>query len=349
MTLRAALLPVTLLACALVSSCAQTQLERYEFSAPKMGTEFRLVLYAASAEQAERAASRAFERVEELEDCMSDYRPQSELMQLSAHAGRGDWVPLSEDLARVLAAAQAVSEASGGAFDVSVGPLVRLWRRARRQERAPGAEALENAMQAVGSEKLELSDEGRALRLLVPGMRLDLGGIAKGYALDQALVALEQEGVHSALVDGGGDVRVGAAPPGRAAWLVRLETPGEPLSLELVDAAVATSGDAYRFVELEGVRYSHIIDPRTGRALAQQATVSVIALDGMTADALASAASVLGPSEGLEWLRAEPRAEARWVWLENDALRSCETPGFERKMGTARAPSEVPTRSPESP
>ena len=280
---------------------------------------------------------------------MSDYRAESELMQLSRHAATGEWVPVSEDLGRVLVAAQAVSASSGGAFDVTVGPLVRLWRRARRQERAPTPEAIEEALCAVGYRKLELAQGGREVRLEAPGMRLDLGGIAKGYALDEALESLRAEGIEAALVDGGGDVRVGAAPPGRPAWRVRVDSPDEPLWLELVDSAVATSGDAYRFVELEGVRYSHIIDPRSGRALAQQATVSVIAQDGMTADALASAASVLGPREALAWLRAERGVQARWIWLENGALRSCETPGLTRKMAAAPAPSEISTRSSESP
>jgi thiamine biosynthesis lipoprotein len=349
MTPRTALTMLLLALATLASSCSGLEPGRYEFSEPKMGTEFRLVLYARSPEQAQRAARRAFERVEELEACMSDYRAESELMQLSSYAASDEWAPVSEDLGRVLTASQAISESSSGAFDVTVGPLVRLWRRARRQERAPAPEAIDEALGAVGYRKLLLAESGRAVRLVAPGMRLDLGGIAKGYALDEALEALRAEGIEAALVDGGGDVRVGAAPPGRDAWRVRVDSGGEPLWIELVESAVATSGDAYRFVELEGVRYSHIIDPRSGRALAQQATASVIARDGMSADALASAASVLGPSEGLAWLRDVDGVEARWVWLENDLLRSCETPGLGRKMAAAPGPSEISTRSSESP
>lgn len=334
----------------LSSSCATTRreprLERHEFRAAKMGTEFRLVLYAEREEQATRAAGLAWGRIDELEACMSDYRDDSELSLLPARSAAepdGGWVSVSEDLWHVLSAAQEFSLSSAGAFDITVGPQVRLWRRARRQERAPSAEAIARAARSVGYRELELDPERQQARVLVDGMRLDLGGIAKGYALDEALRVLREEGLDAALIDGGGDVLAGSAPPGRDAWQVRIQAGGSDLTLELEHAAVATSGDAYRFVELDGVRYSHIVDPRTGWALAQQATVSVVAASGMRADAAASAASVLGPREGSTWLESEPNLAGRFLWLENDELCTCETTGFERMMA---ADSELFERSP---
>lgn len=336
----------------LLGACATPALERHEFVANKMGTEFRLVLYARDETRAARAAELAFARIDELEMCLSDYSAESELSRLPARSwalGASRPVAVSADLWRVLVAAAEVSRSSEGAFDISVGPLVRLWRRARRQQRLPDAQRLERALATVGHEWIVLEEAPRGrvpathhARLAVEGMRLDLGGIAKGFALDQALAVLRAAGIECALVDGGGDVRVGRAPPGRDAWHVRIEAPGTALGLALVDSALATSGDAFQFFELEGVRYSHIIDPRTGQALTNGVTVSVIARDGMTADSVASAASVLGPQRGPEWVEGLAGAEARFVWLENAALRTCETTGFKRMMAAQQERTAAP-------
>jgi thiamine biosynthesis lipoprotein len=189
---------------------------------------------------------------------------------------------VSDDLRDVLRAAVAVSEASDGAFDVTVGPLVALWRAARATGRLPDAAALEAARAKVGWRKLEV--RGNHVEL-APGMRLDLGGIGKGYAADAALATLRARGVERALVDIGGDLALGEGP-----WTVRVA--GEPRELER--CGVAASGDTERFVEVDGVRYSHLLDPRTGLGLTHGIEVTVIAPTATEADAWASAASVLG-------------------------------------------------------
>ncbi len=305
---------------------AEPPRERFEFTHRQMGTEFRLVLYAPGAEQARRAARAAFERIDRLNAVLSDYDPQSELSRLSATAGSGRWVPLSPELWRVLCFSQHLARLSDGAFDPTVGPVVRLWRRARRQHRLPKRQRLQEALAAVGYRKLRLDPCRRAARLAVPGMRLDLGGVAKGYAVQEALEVLYRHGIRIALVDGGGDLALGAPPPGRQGWRVLLapESPqpgGKRRYLELAHCAVATSGDAFQHVVIGGRRYSHIVNPRTGIGLENRSTVTVIAPDGMTADALATALSVLGPRRGFALLRCHfPQTSARIVLAgENDA------------------------------
>ena len=317
---------------------------RHEFRRPLMGTEFRLVLYAEDAQRAEALAGEVWGRLEELEGILSDYDRSSELSLLPGRSQEVGWVELSADLAAVLDHAQEVSRDTGGAFDVTVGPAVRHWRRARRRERAPGEEELQDALRASGHEALELDLPGRRARTLLPGMRLDLGGLAKGYALDEALALLRGAGVTAALVEGGGDVRVGAAPPGRRAWRVELEGGGV---LALVDAAVATSGDLHQFVELEGQRRSHILDPASGEALADAALVSVVAPTGLEADAAATAASVLGPQAGLGWIEGRARLEARFLVAQKDGRRPCESSGWGRMMESARQDPHARSPDPE--
>ena len=312
-------------------------LERFEYERPLMGTSFRLVFYASAEDTAAEAAQATFLRLEELDALLSDYDPESELSRLGAASDGGaptDWIPLSDELYEVLDAAQALADASAGAFDVTVGPYVRLWRRARRQAQLPSDERLAEARARVGHERLELDHERRAARLLAPEMRLDLGGIAKGYALDEALEVLRAHGIERALVDGGGDLLLGAPPPGEAGWSVAVERLVAPLVL--ARSSLCTSGDAYQHVELEGVRYSHLIDPLTGMALTHQRQVSVIAASGMQADALASALSVLAREEGEALARASEVATAVLTLDDGRPIWRLDA-GFERLLSeTAR-------------
>ncbi|HVQ29818.1 MAG TPA: FAD:protein FMN transferase [Vicinamibacteria bacterium] len=287
--------------------------DRYEFAAAHMGTTARIVLYAMGRSEAEAAAQAAFARIGELDARLSDYRADSEVSLLGQGAG-GPAVALSHDLLAVLARAQEIARRSDGAFDVTVGPLSRLWRRARRLAELPSSEDLQAALALVGHDALSLDTAARSARLERPGMRLDLGGIAKGYAADEALRTLRGHGFERALVTLGGEVVAGSPPPGRDGWTVAVATPGAaraPLSLR--EAAASTSGDAEQWVEIGGRRYSHIFDPRTGRALEGRRSVTVVAREGILADALATALSVLGPAHGRAVVESFPGAEALWV------------------------------------
>lgn len=296
-----------------------SSLQRFEYSQLHMGVRVRLAVYASRQSDASSACAAAFQRIAAIEQIMSDYRPTSELMRLCARAG-GPPVRVSPELFLVLARARALSRRSGGAFDVTIGPYAVLWREARKSRRLPSAAALARARARVGWQKMHLDAEARTVRLTVPGMRLDLGGIAKGYALDCALDTLRKHGITRALAEAGGDIVVSGPPPSRQGW--RIETARQPtrraarrpqpdptpLHRVLKHAAVSTSGGAEQFVEIAGRRYSHIIDPRTGLGLTHPWTATVVAQDGMTADSLATAACVLGPRRGAALVRSFPGA-----------------------------------------
>ncbi|MEC8973866.1 MAG: FAD:protein FMN transferase [Verrucomicrobiota bacterium] len=311
---------------------ATAQAERHEFSRPLMGMAFRIVVYADDAALAKRAAKAAFDRVAVLNQIMSDYDPESELNRLSDLAGSGKSARISKELCAVLDRAQKLANDTGGAFDVTAGASVQHWRRARRLKRLPPEQVLDTALKTVSFRRLKLDAKNSTAELTGPGTRLDLGGIAKGHALDEALAVLKRQGLRHALVSAGGDIVAGVAPPGKKGWrvaLIGLREESKPEFLLLVNAAVATSGDLYQFLEMDGTRYSHIVDPRTGRALTEQRLVHVIASDAMTADSLATAISVLGPGEGMRLVDGDKRIGARVASL--DALgqvRLAESPVF---------------------
>lgn len=294
-----------------------------------MGTEFRVALYAADSPGATQAAAASFKRIAELDDRLSDYRETSELMALCRQAG-GESVKVSDDLWRVLVEAQKFAKRTNGAFDVTAGPVVRLWRRARRRSELPDPVRLSQARELVGFDKLHMDERTRSVRLAKPGMLLDLGAIAKGYAVDEALGVLKRHGIKSALVAAGGDIAVSAAPPGERGWLIGIrpldvlgKTPARYLSLR--DSAVSTSGDAEQYVEIKGVRYSHIIDPRTGQAIQGRSSFTVVARNAMTSDALDTAASVLGPESGLQLIETTEGAAALIVQAVGGGFRTYES------------------------
>lgn len=275
-----------------------------------MGVQVRIVVYAPDESTAVRACEAAFRRFAELEEVLSDYRSTSELMRLCARAG-GPPVPVSAELYFVLERALEMSRRSEGAFDVTVGPCVALWRKARRTGQFPAAEELKQARALVGWEKVRLDPSRRAVQLLVPGMRLDMGGIAKGYAGDCAQEALRQHGITRALVEAGGDIVVSGPPPGQKGWRIEIANAGSgstPRTITLANAAISSSGDTEQFVEFHGRRYSHIVDPRTGLGLTDRIAVTVLAPDGITADSLSTAVSVLGAAKGRALVKAFPGA-----------------------------------------
>jgi FAD:protein FMN transferase len=276
--------------------------KRFEFAEPHMGTIFRIIVFMHDEAEAKRAARAAFDRVADLDNRLSDYKQTSELMQLCQKAG-GPPVKVSDDLFRVLEYGQTVSQLSDGAFDVSVGPLTRLWRLARRTHQMPEADKLAKARALVGYQNIKLDAKNQTVQLLKAGMQLDLGGIAKGYAGDAVLETLANRKITNVLLAAGGDITVGDPPPGTKGWkvgIVPLENPQKTPSryLFLANQAVSTSGDAEQYVEIAGKRYSHIVDPRTGLGLVGRMSVTVVARHGIQSDSLTKTVAVLGPEKG---------------------------------------------------
>jgi thiamine biosynthesis lipoprotein len=337
----AALLAACMLACRPAADPV-----RVEATRRLMGVPWTITLHAASAAAGQAALAAAFAEVARLEAILSDYDPTSELSRLSAAAPTAAPVAVGDDLWRVLEMSVALRDASGGAFDPAVGSLTTLWRQARRSGRLPRPEKLAAARAAVGSEALRLDQAGRRVSLPLAGTRLDLGGIGMGYAADRVLELLRRRGISTALVDASGDVVASGPPPAAAGWLVAVRdmtgaaAPGPRLLL--VNAAVTTSGDAFQAVEIDGVRYSHVVDTRTGLGVTGRTAVTVVAPTGATADALATAASVLGPREGAGLIAGFPGCAARFVWVADGHIHESTTPAWSTHLAAAAARSGGP-------
>ncbi len=306
------------------SPSASGPLQRFQFRSPHMGTLVTITLYAPATARATNAARAAFERSAALDRTMTDYDPESELMRLCQ---RPVGVPtrVSDDLFDILQKARHFSELSDGAFDITVSPYVRLWRRARRLGAVPSADAIARAGRAVGYQNLVLDPARHTVSLLVPNMQLDLGGIAKGYAADRALAVLRRRGITRALVAASGDIAVGDPPPGQRGWRVgigEVDAPSRQIGTQLLlrAAAVSTSGDTEQFVEIQGIRYSHIINPKTGMALTNGIQATIVAPNATTTEGLSKPVCVLGVQAGLAFVDRFPQAAALIAVKDNGRL-----------------------------
>jgi FAD:protein FMN transferase len=262
-----------------------------------MGSPFLLIFYAKDSVQASQAARQAFTLVDSLNQIFSDYIPHSSLSRLNATAGSGIFYQPPAALYQIIRTGLDAGRQSHGAFNIAVGPLSILWRAAIRQKHFPAADEIKVAVDYVNRRNI-LVDTVRHQVQLQEGMRLDLGGIAKGYVAEEVVRWLKSRNIRSALADAGGDIVCSAPPPGSKGWIVGINRPGaEDRLLEqtilLHDAAIATSGDKYQFLESQGKRYSHIIDPRTGYGVTFRRNVTIVSTDGTTADWLATACSVM--------------------------------------------------------
>jgi thiamine biosynthesis lipoprotein len=309
-------------------------LQRFEFAEPHMGTLYRIALYAPDKQSAQDAANAAFARIGQLDEKFTDYDDDSELMKLCAQSG-GPPVAVSADLFDVLSRALEIGRQTRGAFDITVGPVVTLWRRARRKKELPDPQDIAAALTHMGLDNVVLNSAERTVTLKKPGMRLDLGGIAKGYAVDQALNLLRTRGLNRAMVLGGGDIGVGDPPPGKDGWAVEIgwmeenggqehdiRPPAHPkIVLLLKNAGVSTSGDQFQHLDLNGKRYSHVIDPKTGRALEGRRSVSVVAQNTTASDALAKVC-VFPVKEALEVIDALPGTAVFYAVEEGQEIKT---------------------------
>lgn len=310
---------------------------RVELSEPVMGTLARVVVYAPAQDAGEAAARAAIARIAALDARLSDYRDDSEVAAL-AHAAAGVPVPVSDELFTVLQVSETLARRTGGAFDATQGRLTHLWRRARRLNKLPDATAIAEARAGGGAAHVQLDAARRTVTLDLPGVVIDAGGIAKGYAADEALRVLAARGLPAALVAIGGDIVAGDPPPGRDAWTVAVprltEDPppprlrrtspraaADPYWIGLARAGVSTSGDAEQWMTIDGVRYSHVLDLRTGRPLVGRRSTTVIAPRGIDADALSTVIGILGDAEGAALLQGDaPAPAALWQTVRADGI-----------------------------
>jgi thiamine biosynthesis lipoprotein len=293
-----------------------------------MGVDFHLKFYAADRPTAERIARKTYARVEQLNAIFSDYHPASELNRLCQKL-HGQPVKVSRELFDILQRAQTLARETDGAFDITAGPMIRLWRTARRQQKLPTPEALAAVKPRVGFEKIKLNARNRTVTLLAPEMQLDLGGIAKGYAVDEAMKILKANCIRRAFVAASGDMLTSAPPIDREGWRVLVRNVDQFGNLylrtvHLKHQALSTSGDTEQFVEFNGRRYSHIVDPRTGHGLTHRIQVTVISEASTKSDSHATVISVLGIERGLNFAK-QKKLQAIILDLKNEKPRVTES------------------------
>lgn len=317
----------------LVASGCGTPMSRFEFTRLVMGVEARVVVYSPDMDTAVAHAQAAYDRLEALDACLSDYRVDSELARFLKGLP-GEPQPVTADFATMLHRAAAIRDLSAGAFDIEVGACVRLWREARKSGALPPPEAIARARSIPGDPGFRVDRSAGTATLTRPGASFDFGGIGKGFAAQEAVDVLRARGARRCLVAMAGDIVAGDAPPGHPGWDIAISRSSkEPpfASMRIANLAISTSGDAEQHVVIAGERYSHLVDPRTGEALRTAACASVLALRGEDADAWASALCVLAArGEPAPALAGDPLADAAWIidiggeWpsrtVQNDAL-----------------------------
>ena len=297
-----------------------------------MGTVARIVVWAPDEASAVEAARKGFALIDTIEASLTDWKPTSETAAASRAAG-GPPLPVGALFLDAVAVAKAAARATDGAFDPTIAPVVALWRTARKTGTLPAPEARDAAVALRGWREIALDRVRGTVRLPRPGMALDFGGIGKGYAADRVVALLRASGFPACLCEIGGDFAMGEPPPDAAGW--RIGTHATP-PLVVANRGVATSGDTEQHVDIDGVRWSHIVDPDTGLGVAERRLVTVVADDGATADAWATALSVLGPERG--FARLPKNVEARIVvrpGLGTASENVYETPGY-RKLSASR-------------
>jgi thiamine biosynthesis lipoprotein len=325
------------------------ELTLYAFEQPHMGTLFRIKLYAESKQDAQIAATAAFNRINDLNQKLSDYLPQSELNQLIENPLNSP-VPVSPDLRKILSQSIDLAEKTEGAFDPTVGYYTNLWRRAVRKQKLPTPDQLADARKNTGYKLLEIITDNRPritrdqsgkvteleelaffVVLKTDGLFLDLGGIAKGYAADEALKILQNHNITRAAVAAGGDIRVGDPPPDSPhGWEIPIlgmnrDEESITATIHLKNAAISTSGDREQFVDIDGIQYSHIVDPRTGLGLTHRITATVIAPTATQSDSLATTLCILGP--GI--LKLDPDVHSLVITRDDQGHdHSHRSPGF---------------------
>jgi thiamine biosynthesis lipoprotein len=315
----------------------------YETGMEVMDTDMRLEVAAPGVGPARKMLAAAVRSVQEVESRMSTFRPDSEISRVNLLAAQQP-VKVSEWTMAVMRKSVEGSRLTGGAFDVAYAPLRTLWRRAERDGRVPSADDISKTLESVGYTRLVLGQD--TVRFTVPGMEVDLGGVAKGYAVDRAADALRQAGAREALVDIGGNLRLIGEPSPGERWRVLVRPPPgaeERIVLALPACSVATSGDYARYFKIGNQHFSHIIDPRTGRPIANMSSVTIVAPEAVDTDVLSTGVSVMGADAGLALVEKLPGVDCMVMVRQPDG-----TIGKRMSSGFARwVESATPEREPQ--
>ena len=316
----------------LLSQFLFSQDNRYVFTQQKMGSPFHLVFYCGDSSRAIPLANASFHLVDSLNNIFSDYLPGSELNRVCATAGKDSFVTVSDPLYEIFLVAEEAWQKTKGSFDITIGPLSKVWRKARKEKFFPHPDSIQKATEKVGWSNLLIDKENHRIKLVQNNMQLDLGGIAAGYIAQKIADFLKTQSMVSALVDASGDIVCTNPPPGKQSWIIGINQPGEANKLlekniEIKNCSVSTSGDVFQFIEHKGKKYSHIINPKTGYGTTFQRNVTIIAPDGTTADWLATACSIL-PLKKVRKLTKKLKAEFLITQRKKSRIKQYNSPGF---------------------
>jgi thiamine biosynthesis lipoprotein len=287
-----------------------------------MGTLVEITVIPAN----EKAIREAFEALKKVDALMSTYKEDSEISILN----REGKAQVSEETLEVIEDAIKFSNLTDGAFDITCRPLINLWKKAKKEEKVPTEEEIEEAISLVGYQRIIL--EGNQIRLEKKGMQIDLGGIAKGYAVDKAIEALKKNNIKRALVNAGGDLYALGTDRQGEKWQIGVQDPREEDKIidiiKVKDRAVATSGDYRRYFTLEGKRFSHIVNPKTGLTVQDvPMSVTIVGPGATTTDALSTGVFVLGPEEGMKLIESLPEVEGMII---SEGMKKLTSQGWEK-------------------
>ena len=309
------------------------QKKKFTFTETKMGSPFNLIFVASDSIKAKVIAQDCFNLIDSLSQIFSDYDTSSEVSKINANAGLS-LHKMTPAMFNLVLLSQEAYRKSHGTYDISIGPLSLLWRMARKKKAFPTESAVNAARKLVGFNQIQINKLSKTIYLPKKGMRLDFGGIAKGYIAQWVIDELKNRGVTEALADAGGDIVMSNAPPNSKGWIVGVnipETTEDLLSkkLQLSNISVATSGDVYQFIIKNGVKYSHIINPKTGYGVTSLRNVTVIAPTGSTADWLATACSIL-PMALAKEVAEENHAHLLITTLQKGKIKYYNTASFNK-------------------
>ncbi len=308
-----------------------SQTSKFTFQRPKMGSPFAITVYADDSLALAPIIEKAYARVDTLNQVFSDYLDNSEINTVAQKAHV--WQPISADLYHLLKISAHAYQISHGTFDVTVGQIVKVWRKARKTKQMPTDATLQAALQKSGFKNIEINENSPQIRFNTEGVLLDFGGIVKGFAAQEVVDILTKNGFPYCLVDAGGDLVAGKKPSTTVGWKIGITLPNSdkkmmPHFLSIENQAVATSGDMHQFFEHDGKRYSHIVNPKTGLGLTHRRNITVIAPDGTTADWLATACSILSIRKAKRLIKKYPNTALLILENKNGKTKSVQSPQF---------------------